>query len=414
MTLIDTAGLRATDDLVEAEGVRRSIQRIEDAGIVVLVLDGSEPNHPDDGGLFDLAPSQTSMVVISKSDLPIRLDLEVIRSQAAGLAMFTVSVVTGEGFPDFIAALTARVPLRQPILGATSDDTEHPASRSPGASRRSPGHCRRAGALRRRVPRPHRARTPCRVGRSGRNYRPDRDRRDSRAHFQPLLCRQVDRTLDKSQRELLVAGAADLGVVLDDPRWSASPTTWRLLQQWGKKINLTTRLETSEVIPYHFLDSLAGVPDPRGVPTARVVDLGAGAGLPSFPLKFALPGFRFLLVESVRKKVAFCQEAIRATGVTEIEAMWGRGEDLGARPDRRQSYDWAVSRALGSSVDVARLALPFLAPGGRILLYKGEPESEELQALDAFCTQNSGSWEQRRVSIPGLKAARSLIIVTFP
>ena len=51
MTLIDTAGLRATDDIVEAEGVRRSIQRIEDAGIVVLVLDGSEPNHPDDDRL---------------------------------------------------------------------------------------------------------------------------------------------------------------------------------------------------------------------------------------------------------------------------------------------------------------------------------------------------------------------------
>jgi tRNA modification GTPase len=107
ITLIDTAGLRATDDLVEAQGVRRSIQRIGDAGVVVLVLDGSEPNHPDDGSLFDLAPSQTSMVVVSKSDLPVRLDREVIRSQAAGLATFTVSVVTGEGFPDFIAALTA-------------------------------------------------------------------------------------------------------------------------------------------------------------------------------------------------------------------------------------------------------------------------------------------------------------------
>ena len=49
MTLIDTAGLRTTDDPVEAEGVGRSIQRIEDAGIVILVLDGSEPSHPDDG-----------------------------------------------------------------------------------------------------------------------------------------------------------------------------------------------------------------------------------------------------------------------------------------------------------------------------------------------------------------------------
>ena len=220
--------------------------------------------------------------------------------------------------------------------------------------------------------------------------------------------------LDEAQRGLLVAGAADLGVALDDAAIKRFSTYLGLLQRWGRKINLTTRLETSEVILYHFLDSLAGAPVLAASPTARIVDLGAGAGFPSLPLKFALPGLRVLLVESVRKKVAFCQEAIRATGSPGIEALWGRGEDLGSRPDHRSSYDWAVSRALGSSVGVAKLAIPFLAPGGRILLYKGEPDAGELKTLDAFCTEKGGAWEQRKVSIPYLDAARSLIIVTFP
>ena len=220
--------------------------------------------------------------------------------------------------------------------------------------------------------------------------------------------------LNKSQRELLVTGASGLGVALDAAAVERFSTYLGLLQLWGKKINLTTRLGTSEVILYHFLDSLAGVPVLEASPTARVVDLGSGAGLPSLPLKFALPGLRVLLVESVRKKIAFCQEAIRVAGLTGIEAMWGRGEDLGSRPDHHRAYDWAVSRALGSSADVAKLALPFLAPGGRILLYKGEPDSGELQALDAFCAEKGGAWEQRKVSIPHLEAARSLIIVTFP
>ena len=204
-----------------------------------------------------------------------------------------------------------------------------------------------------------------------------------------------------------------MGVTLDPAAVERFSVYLGLLQLWGKKINLTTRLETSEVIIYHFLDSLVGAPILESYPDARIVDLGAGAGLPSLPLKFALPGLQVLLVESVRKKVAFCQEAIRATGVTKIEAVWGRGEDLGARPDHHRAYDWAVSRALGSSVDVARLAFPFLAPGGRILLYKGEPDSGELQALDSFCAEKGGAWERRKVSIPHLKAARSLIIVTF-
>lgn len=219
--------------------------------------------------------------------------------------------------------------------------------------------------------------------------------------------------LDESQLELLVAGAAGLGVRLDDAAVARFATYLALLQLWGKKINLTTRLKTSEVILFHFLDSLAGAPILEASPAARVVDLGAGAGLPSLPLKFALPELRVLLVESVLKKVAFCQEAIRATDVTKVEAIWGRGEELGARSDHHRAYDWAVSRALGSSADVAKLALPFLAPGGRLLLYKGEPDSGELQTLDSFCTERGGGWEQRRVSIPGLKAARSLIVVTF-
>ena len=220
--------------------------------------------------------------------------------------------------------------------------------------------------------------------------------------------------MNGAQRELLITGAAGQGVALDAAAVACFSTYLDLLQLWGKKINLTARLEATEVIVYHFLDSLAGVTVLEASPAARIVDLGAGAGLPSLPLKFALPGLRVLLVESVRKKIAFCQEAIRASGLTGIEAVWGRGEDLGKLPDRHQAFDWAVSRALASCADVARLALPFLAPGGRILLYKGAPNSQELEELAAFCTKNRGSWEMRQVTIPHLDAARSLIIVTFP
>ncbi len=220
--------------------------------------------------------------------------------------------------------------------------------------------------------------------------------------------------MNESQRKLLLEGASSLGVTLDATAVERFSAYLGLLQLWGKKINLTTRLEASEVILYHFLDSLTGVPILESSPSARIVDLGAGAGFPSLPLKFALPGLRVLLVESVRKKVAFCQEAIRVAGVTGIEAIWGRGEDLSARPDHHRAYDWAVSRALGASADVAKLAHPFLAHGGRILLYKGEPDAEELAALNVFCAERGGTWELRKVTVPHIKAARSLITIAFP
>jgi len=205
-----------------------------------------------------------------------------------------------------------------------------------------------------------------------------------------------------------------MGVALDDTAVKRFSTYLDLLQQWGKKINLTSRLDAEEVLVYHFLDSLAGAPVISGSPNCRMVDLGTGAGFPALPLKFALPGIRVLLVESVRKKVSFCQEVIRTTGVTDVEARWGRGEELGTKPEYHHAFDWAISRAVGPAADIAHLALPFLAAGGRVLLYKGEPESDELRNLDGYCQKQMATWEVHPVTVPHLKGARTLIVVSFP
>jgi 16S rRNA (guanine527-N7)-methyltransferase len=214
-------------------------------------------------------------------------------------------------------------------------------------------------------------------------------------------------------RELLVTGASSMGVELEDTALMRFSVYLKLLQRWGRRINLTSRLAAEEIVVYHFLDSLAGVPIVMQSPRGRLVDLGAGAGLPSLPLKFALPGLRLLLVESVRKKIAFCQEVIRSVGAADVEALWGRSEDLGARPEHSHGFDWAVSRALGRSVDVARMALPFLAPGGSVILYKGAPEPEELHDLGVFCDRLGATLEVRPVVVPSLKGARSLIVIRF-
>lgn len=215
-------------------------------------------------------------------------------------------------------------------------------------------------------------------------------------------------------RTLLVEGAERLGISLDEVAIERFSKYFDLLQLWGSKINLTSRREDEEIVVYHFLDSLAAVPFLVSTSPICMVDLGAGAGLPSLPLKFVLPDLTVLLAESVRKKVAFCQEVIRATGIAGVRAEWGRGEDLGKRPEHRRSYDCAVSRALGQSADVARLALPFLVPGGRILLYKGEPDANELRSLDSFCVEQGAEWRSQAVSIPFLEAARTLIVIGFP
>lgn len=212
---------------------------------------------------------------------------------------------------------------------------------------------------------------------------------------------------------MLVRGAADLGVTLDDIAVGRFERYRILLQLWGRKMNLTTRLSDSDIVVYHFLDSLAGCRVLRETPQARVVDLGAGAGLPSLPLKFAIPGLQVVLVESSRKKVAFCAEVVRSVGLSGIRVEWGRGDEVGAREGFRGSFDWAVSRALGAAADVVQLALPFLAAGGRIMLYKGDLDDAELRGLDVACERIHAVYEIIPVDVPHLGKARCLVVVRF-
>jgi len=220
--------------------------------------------------------------------------------------------------------------------------------------------------------------------------------------------------MDDGLRRLLIDGAAELGVTLDDQAVAHFATYHSLLQLWGRKINLTARLESREIVVHHFLDSLSGAPLLRAAAAVRAIDLGAGAGLPGIPLRFALPQLSVTLVDSVRKKVAFCQQVAVTTGVSGLEAVWGRGEELAARAGYHGAFDWAVSRALGKAADIVRLALPFLVPGGRVLLYKGAPEAAELQELEALCRELGARWERHPAVVPHLAESRALLVVATP
>jgi 16S rRNA (guanine527-N7)-methyltransferase len=176
-------------------------------------------------------------------------------------------------------------------------------------------------------------------------------------------------------------------------------------------MNLTTRLGSREIVTHHFLDALSGVPVVAATPEARLLDLGTGAGLPGLPLKIALGGLRLVLLEGVRKKVVFCQEVIRETSLASAEAVWGRAEELKRDPRHAGRYDWVVSRAVGQAADLVALGRPLLAPGGRLLLYKGKPSLEELAGLDRVCARRAMRWHSRPVAVPHLEASRTLIIV---
>ena len=105
LRLTDTAGIRETDDPIEREGVRRSMDAIKNADLILYVIDLSDPKLPDGGTGLD--PRKT-VFVLNKSDLPDRLgDLSALKNIFGDGVMFAyVSALTGEGIPELFAKIT--------------------------------------------------------------------------------------------------------------------------------------------------------------------------------------------------------------------------------------------------------------------------------------------------------------------
>ena len=120
LNLFDTAGLRETEDAIEAEGIRRSWKILEEAGLVLAVFDGSEPPTREDLELALRCAGRPAIALINKEDKPTQFDAELI---AQDFAMVLPVCCQEEGSRKVIAAAVAR------LLGTNQIDP-HAASLS--------------------------------------------------------------------------------------------------------------------------------------------------------------------------------------------------------------------------------------------------------------------------------------------
>ena len=106
----------------------------------------------------------------------------------------------------------------------------------------------------------------------------------------------------------------------------------------------------------------------------RLVDVGSGGGLPGLPLKIARPELSVTLVEADQAKAAFLVQACASLGLSGVEVVARRAEEVGQDDGYREAFDVAVARALAPMRTLVELCLPLVSVGGRLLAQKTEKE----------------------------------------
>lgn len=183
---------------------------------------------------------------------------------------------------------------------------------------------------------------------------------------------------------IVAKGASSFGIDLEEEALSRLETYAYCLLEWNERMNLTAITRPEEVAVKHFVDSIAllSVVDiPKG---GRMVDIGTGAGFPGVPILIARPDIRLTLLDSLNKRLIFLKELLGQLGLT-AQLQHGRAEEGGKKPEFREQFDLATSRAVANLRLLAEYCLPYVKVGGIFAAMKGpDVESERKEAENAI------------------------------
>ena len=179
-----------------------------------------------------------------------------------------------------------------------------------------------------------------------------------------------------------------------------------LLILWNRTHHLTAFKTRAEIGRGLFLDSLLfRALLPRA--PLRVLDIGAGAGIPGVPLRIVEPGLSLTLIESRRKPVSFLHALTRELAIPDVSVHHGRAEGVISEvPELLGKFDVVLSRAVGLDAALIEIAMAYLRIGGR-LVASGPPVGSPMPKI-----KWQGPAEWKTVGFPKIGLARAFLMAT--
>ena len=183
------------------------------------------------------------------------------------------------------------------------------------------------------------------------------------------------------------------------------------LESENRHYNLTAIEEPEQVVIRHFVDSLALQQVPAFQQAKTILDVGSGAGFPGIPLAICNPNKKFVLLDSLQKRVRFLENTAQKLGLTNVEVVNERAESFGQLADYREIFDLVTARAVANLAILGEYCLPSTRVGGCFIAMKSDSGVSELEsAATALTILGGGKGDVIAYQLPDGRQ-RQLIII---
>jgi 16S rRNA (guanine527-N7)-methyltransferase len=203
----------------------------------------------------------------------------------------------------------------------------------------------------------------------------------------------------------LQGGAQALGVPLGPEQRQTLLDYVGWVAKWNRVYNLTAVRDPHDMLVQHVLDSLAVVPALRrhqsqaGLGATKLLDVGAGAGLPGVVIAIVCPDVQVSCVDTVAKKALFVEQVAAALRLPNLRGIHARVENL------QDQYDVVTSRAFATLADFTQWSATSLASHGVWMAMKGKRPEAEMAELPSTVKV----FHVEPLQVPSLDAERCLI-----
>lgn len=227
-----------------------------------------------------------------------------------------------------------------------------------------------------------------------------------------MCCSYILRKLEEAEMNNLKTLLEQLKIDNPDSRISVMENYMEGILEWNEKVNLTSITDRTEFVQKHFADSLLGCGLSEFANAERIIDVGTGGGFPGVPLAICFPEKKFVLMDSLDKRIRIVTALCEENGIKNVTAIHGRAEELARKKEYRENFDLCISRAVANMSTLSEYCLPFVKEGGAFMAYKGPNcESEINDALRAIGLLGGSLDRIETMSAPGADFRHSLVIV---